>query len=195
MKLLSMVKLVVAAGALCSASAFAAGIFSEASSSAPCQSYTGTGKIYYDNAEHSYTVTLKVRKLGNGRDLLDYSYVFVGDKVSRTPIIIDSGRGRHDKVLVPKSKDALDDYDAYVETGWAHELEYEEIHQNEGTPKKRTILLSYNDVRGARTTHHVLAYRIDGKWQLTSTGAFGIAMDGEPNIWTHKLSQTDTCSL
>ena len=73
-------------------------------------------------------------------------------------------------------------------------LEYEEIHQDEGTPKKRTILLSFLDKDGNRVTEHVLAYRKAGKWQLISTGSIGNT-DGVIFIWTHKLSQTDECSL
>ncbi len=196
MKFWSVVTLAIAACTLYSVSTFAADIFSKSSSdSGGCQIYTGKGEMHYETARDqviSYAVTLKVSQLGDGKDLLDYSFVING-QANRFPIIIDEESAAFQKVLVPTSDDAQDDYASYIETGWSHKLEYEEIHQDEGTPKKRTTLFSFLDENGNRITEHILAYRKAGKWQLTSTGSIGNT-DGVIFIWVHKLSQTDECS-
>ena len=124
MKLLSVVNLAIAACALYSVSTFAAGIFSKSSNdSEQCQFYTGKGEMRYETARDlaiSYAVTLKVRQLGDGKDLLDYSFVING-QATRFPIIIDEEDKDSDafqKILVPPSDDTQDDYASYVETGW-----------------------------------------------------------------------------
>ena len=197
MTLRSVVKFAVVASALCSMNAFAAGIFSELSSAdGQCHFYAGKGTMRFEKARDraiDYKVTLKIHTLGNGMDLLDHSFVING-QVTRFPIILDEESTSFQKVLVPTSEDTQDDYDSYVETGWGHQLEYEEIHRDEGTPKKRTMLMSFLDKDNNRITEHILAYRDEsGKWQLTATGSIGNA-DGVIFVYTHKLSQTDECS-
>lgn len=198
MKPLSVVKAMVVVGALCSVKAFAAGFFSELSSaSEPCQYYTGSGETF-DNGDtrlkQSYTVALKVLSIGNDRYLLDYKFL-VNGKANQQRIIIEEKRYSPMKVLVPASRDKLNQYYSYRQTGWQHQLEYEKLSENEGTAKKRSILLNYLDMDSNRITHHVLAYKIDGKWQLVSTGsAVGSNCNEMLNVWTHRLAQADECS-
>ena len=196
MKLFSVTKLVVVAAALCAASVFAASAISELSSAdQPCQYYLGDGKMA-DKGEaklkHSYRVVLRVQKLGDGRQLLDYSFIR-NDQVTRRPLIIEKKDDTPTKVLIPASEDKLNLYYSYKQTGWLHQLEYEQLHEDEGTSKKHSLLFNYLDMDGNRVTHHVFIYKIEGRWQLTSTGS----VVGEHNelltIWTHKLVQENIC--
>ena len=195
MKLWSVMKLAIVASSLFSASAFAAGLFSEeANTNTSCRYFTGAGVMYYESARDraiNYAVTLKVTPLEGGRDLLDYN-LMVNGQTMRWPMILDEENDAFQKVLIPSSTNTMDDYTSYVETGWAHQMEYDYIHRDEGTPKKTTLLFNFLDQHGNRATHHVLSYEIGGKLQLTSTGSIGNA-DGVISVWAHKLSQADSC--
>ena len=202
MKLWSALKLMAVASALCATSVFAAGVLSESASAnesgGRCNYFVGYGNEF-DNADsrrrEGYGVTLKVASLGNGKDLFDYNFQRRGQTV-RAPIIIEEDSDIRMKVFVPASKDKLDDYSSYVETGYGHQLEYDAIAEREGTPQKRTLLLTYRDLDGNTATHHVLAYKIGGSWQLISTGSVGNA-NGIIRNWVHKMSQPvgGNCSL
>ena len=192
----------VVVSTLFSVNAFAASLFSEgANTNEPataCRSYLGTGSMYYTSAGDqaiNYTVALNVVSLGDGsRDLLDYNLMINGQTMRWAMIIDDKENDVFQKVLIPSSAAKIDDYTSYIETGWAHKIEYDSIHRDEGTPKKRTMLFNFLDQHGNRVTHHMLAYRIDGKWQLISTGSIGNT-DGVISVWAHKLSQADSCQL
>ena len=196
MKLFPVTKLVVVAAALCAASVFAASAISELSSAdQPCQYYTGHGKMA-DKGEakpkHSYRVTLKVQKLDDGRQLLDYWFTR-NNQATRRPLILEGKDNTPTKVFIPASEDKLYHYYSYQQTGWQHQLEYEQLHEDEDASKKRSLLFNYLDMDGNRVTHHVFADKIDGKWQLTSTGS----VVGEHNelltIWTHRLVHAKKC--
>ncbi len=193
MKLGSVAKLVVVAYALCSMSAFAAGIFGERSSSDGRNyvSYSkGKGIRIYENARDEkieYEVTLKRAVLDDGRDLLEYNFVSGSDNTYQR-IIIDEESDGFQKIFVPASSDAQHDYNSYVEAGWAHKIEYEKLQKEEGTAKKRTLLIHYLDMDGNRVTHHILAYKRDGQWVTAATGSVGNA-NGVIYIWGHELEQ------
>ena len=200
MKLWSVVKLATIVSVLFSANVLAAGVFNARTDTnepnPACHYYMGMGSMYHENDRErpiNYTVTLKVVPLADGRDLLDYN-LMVNGQTMRWPMIVDEESDAFQKVFVPNSVATMDDYASYVETGWAHQLEYDRIHQDEGTPKKITLLFNFIDQHGNRVAHHVLAYRISGKWQLTSTGSIGNA-NGVISVWAHKLSQADSCYL
>ena len=202
MKLFSVTKLVVVAAALCSASVFDASAISELSSDDPlCQRYIGDGEMANKGEakpKHSYMVMLTVRKLGNGRQLLDYDFIRKNQttyQTTRRPLIIEKKDDTPTKVLIPASKDKMNLYYSYKQAGWLHQLEYEQLHEDEGTPKKRSLLFNYLDMDGNRVTHHVFADKIDGKWQLTSTGSVVGDYNELLTIWTHKLVQVDVVDV
>ena len=193
MKLGSVVKLVVVAYALCSLSAFAAGIFSETTSGDGkhyVSYYKGKGAMLYEDARderHNYEVTLKVVTLDDGRGLWEYNFVS-GSTNTYQRIIVDEESDAFQKVFVPASKDTQHDYASYIETGWAHKIEYENLQAREGTAKKRTLLFNYIDIDGNRVTHHILAYRVEGKVHFDVTGSVGNT-DGVNYVFGHELKQ------
>lgn len=195
MRIVSVVKLAIILGMLCSVRVLAAGIFVTPSSTDGTHYvtyYAGKGGMAYRSVRDElieYEVTLKQVGIGNGRSLLEYNFVSArGNTYQRIILDNDIGDG-FQKVFIPASKDKQDDYASYVETGWAHKVEYEGLQQEElGTSKKRTLLLSYVDMEGNRHTHHILAYDKDGKRKFISTGSVGNA-NGMIYGWAHRLTQ------
>lgn len=190
----SVLRLLVVASALCSLSAFAAGIFSEVSSGGDGRTYVsyfkGKGTMIYKNAldeKINYEVTLKIVVLDDGRELAEYNFV---SDISNTyrRFIVDGDSDAFKKVFVPASKDMQHDYSSYVETGWGHKIEYENLQREEGTAKKRTLLLNYLDMDGNRVTHHSLIYKKAGNWKLLSTISVGNA-DGVVYVSAQELEQ------
>ena len=151
--------------------------------------YAGKGGMIYADAReerHNYKVTLKIATLPDGRALWEYNFV-EGFNNRYQRLIIDKESDGFQKIFVPAAKDRQDDFAAYVETGWAHKVEYENLQKEENTAKKRTLLLHYLDPDGNRVTHHVLAYK-DGSKKFISTGSVGNAK-GVTYIWGHELVQ------
>ena len=194
MRVLLMIKLVMAVGALCSLSAFAAGIFSQPLSGDGdgqryVTYYAGKGAKFYEDTRNetlNYKVTLKIAELDDGRLLFEYN--FNGSTNTYQRFIVEQESDAWQKVFVPASADAQHDYSSYVETGWASEVEYDRLQEEEGTPKKHTILLNYLDTDGNRVTLHVLAYKKEGKWKLITVSSVGNA-DGIIYLSGHELEQ------
>ena len=200
MKLWSGVKLVIVVGALGAANVFATDTLRQPprSNDAGCEHYVGKGYVIHENARDqkvNYTVKMEKRQLA-GKTLLDYYITVEGTQEQRYPILLSDEGDSFQRVLTPVSEDMLNDYGSYVQTGWGQKIEYDHIQREEGTPKKRSILLNFSDRNGNDSSSHILAYRKEGKWQLTS---IGVGYYGESNeqvyTWAEKLSQTDdACS-
>ena len=181
MKFFSALKLMAVASALCATSVFAAGVLSELASGGDGRNYVtyfkGKGVKIYENARDEqidYEVTMKSVTLDDGRELIEYNFVSGSDNTYHR-FIVDEESDAFKKVFVPASKDTQHDYSSYVETGWGHKIEYENLQREEGTAKKRTILLNYTDMDGNRVTHHILAYKKEDNWKFLSTISVGNA--------------------
>ena len=199
MKLLT--KLAVALSVLCTANVLVAMDVFEATTS--CMSYRGIGQMQYEGSSERtyYRVDLTRRGLGDGKQLLDYSFTIDGS-VERFPVILEDSVGSDvvfTKVLVPKvpaDEDNLQDYASYVETGWGLEREYDRLRkEEEGTPKKRTLLFSFAAGDGNKKyTEHTLAYRKAGKWQLIATGSVESLIANTKLSYSHELSELGSCN-
>ena len=189
MKLWSVLKLMVGASALCATSVFAVGILS-GDGRGYVSYYKGKGtKIYKDARDEKidYEVTMKLASVLDSRALFEYNFVdYSGNTYHR--FIVDEESDSFQKVFVPASKDKQHDYSSYVETGWGHKLEYENLQRDEGTVKKRTLMFHYLDMDGNRVTHHNLIYKKDGNLKLISTISVGNA-NGVIYVAAHELEQ------
>ncbi len=199
MRLWSM--MMVVAGVLCSLDALA-GVVTNClacgggARDASC--YEGEGVMVYNDAldeKIEYDVTMKLTALADGRDLFEYSYVVAG-RVTSQSIILEGGSDAIQGILVPASEGRRGDLASYVETGWGLEREYDKLQQEEGTAKKRTVLLNYLDTNGNRVSHHILLRHraSDGVLVLDSTGTVGSDRDGAIFAWEDTLEQMTACS-
>ena len=153
--------------------------------------YTGSGTMTPASARDqriSYKITMSTKTLAHGKLLLSRSFAIDG-KITARPIVIDKESDAFQKVFVPASEDKLDDYSSYVETGWALESEYDELQEEEGTAKKRTLLFNYLDTDGNRITEHILAYRKNGEWQATFVGTLSNTDGKVIYVWRDRLSE------
>ncbi len=180
--------LVFVASALWAVDAFAVGALSE-SAETRCELYMGTGSRYYGGERErraDYTVALRVRPLDSGEDRLDYSFVIDGQVTGLTIVLEEEFMGGI-RVSTPTRANPT----SYLHIGWGMQLEYDAMHREEGEAKKTTILLGYSGQSGNRYTHHILATRRAGAWQLISSGLV-TTTDGERLFaWADKLSLVD----
>lgn len=153
--------------------------------------YTGNGTMIPANARDQrirYKIIMNTKALEPDKLLLKRRFTVDG-KTTIRPLVIAKESDAFQKVLVPASDDKLKDYASYVETGWALESEYDELQEEEGTAKKRTLLFNYLDTDGNRITEHILAYRKDGKWQATFVGTLSDTDGKLLYVWRDRVSE------